>query len=334
MSMEQVEEAMKRLEIEIRGNENVQQAPSPAPAAMTEVDIQVRMQKLLDQRNNSRQQDVDGVPQPAANPSQSQAQPLLQGPRVRAMWQGTIHAIGASLETKFDVEVFSASVLDTRVWPSVMNIVPSLITTKDELKMYLKTNYAILCQVYPLKPSARAEMNVYRYEQLTNLLLTKSACALATWNHPDDNQKYLNFLIFTLITSTGDEKKTFGAFWTSDGPPNVPRRLPGTVPAAPSNIDPNQISMNARQQLRQIPPERRAAIIQQLMAKRLMIQSQMEYLQNQAGPSSQPMQQVENPNVANPFTGSNMATFMNMDGGGHGAEPGEHYAGAESPRWV
>ncbi|KZT21982.1 hypothetical protein NEOLEDRAFT_1244149 [Neolentinus lepideus HHB14362 ss-1] len=295
----------------MQGNDNVQQAANPAPAAMSEVDIQVQMQKLLDQRNNSRHQDVGSVPQPAANPSQSQAQPPQQGSRVRATWQGTIWVTGGTLETKFDVEVFSASVLDTRVWPSVMKVVPALMTTRDELQIYLKTIRATLCQVHPLKPPARAEVNVYRYDQVTNLLLTRNAYALATWTHPGDNQKCLNFLIVTL---TGNEKKTFGAFWDSDGPPNVPRRLPATVPTP--KMDPNQISMNARQQLLQIPPERRAAVIQQLIAKRSMMQSQIQHLQNQAGSSSQPMQQMGNPSVANPFTGNNMATFMNMDGGG------------------
>ncbi|TFK47741.1 hypothetical protein OE88DRAFT_1810852 [Heliocybe sulcata] len=303
----------------MQGSGNVQLPPSATPAAATDVDIQVQMQKLLDQRNNARQQDTGGAPQPAAN----SGQPAPQGQRMRTMWQGTIAVVsGNTLQTKFDVQVLSAVVLDAHTWPSMLQVRPAFMTTREELQMYLKAQPAILCHIHPLKPPVRPEVNVVRYEQVTQLLLTKNAYAHASWTHPADSRKHINFLIITLTTA--NEKRTFGAYWISDGPASLPSRQPGASPASASGpggpkLDLSQLPAELQQRLLQIPPEKRAEIIQQMRARRAAVMQQarpMPHPSNQPGPSSQPLSQMGNPNVGNLFPGNNATNYMRMDGGG------------------
>lgn len=294
-------------------NANLQQAQNPASQMpgmppTNDPNLQMQMQKLLHQRNNSGQQNAMATPQPAAN--QGQDPP---GPRnARLQWFGRIVWELPTLgEVSADINVLSPGNLEGELWPRSMKVKIMPMPPKEDMQSFLKDTRAAVCVMQAMEPAD----NRRRFTMFMQALLQKNAYASYSWPYPANESQMSNFL---LISVGGAKFPIFGAYFRTVGPPQIP--MPKSTPPIDLSKLPNHIKM----QLQQLPPEHRARLLRELSMKqqRLALQQQQNMqMQNQAGPSHQPMLGMggQNPDFGfgNPSLGANnMISAMNMPSSG------------------
>ncbi|KIM40452.1 hypothetical protein M413DRAFT_445910 [Hebeloma cylindrosporum] len=232
-----------------------------------------------------RQDGQMGYP-PIAGPSQPPPQPTPAQREV--VWNGSLlwSGVGPSGKKELRTAVYATTtnVAECRAdtWPQTLTLVPAQpIVPMNELQAWMHRHRPALATFQP-QQVGDMKANEYNYSSLVQLLTAKKSYATAAWTTPSGGQGR-NVLVFPL-----NGAGLVGAFFPLTGLPELPKPTQPTQSVNLQGLPPVIIV-----QLQQMNPEKRNAMISQIMRSQQQLQQQRLLQQQQQQQQHQQQQQQQ-----------------------------------------